>query len=217
MGYGTPIRILHSLLALSMLTQLAVGELMDVPEVEDEHEAAMNWIMPAIAHEGEHHAAAAGPVVETLGFEVHEFLGLFIGGLLLARIILALTSVPGAGFRDLLPWLFADGRKKLGEEIKAQMAGWKQAKLAPPEEGETVARMVHGLILLASIAMAITGSILFFGWSQTTPQTEFIEFIAETHELVVGGLEALIGAHILAVIIHQRMGHNIIARIKPGA
>lgn len=163
MGYGTPIRILHSLLALSMLTQLAVGELMDVPEVEDEPEAAINWIMPAFAHEGEHHAVAGAPVVETLGFEVHEFLGLFIGGLLLIRIILALTSVSGAGFRDLLPWLFADGRKQLGQEIKAQMAGWKQAKLAPPEEGETVARMVHGLILLASIGMAITGSILFFG------------------------------------------------------
>jgi len=64
--------------------------------------------------------------------------------------------------------------------------------------------------------MGITGTLLFFGWSQTAPQTAIIELIAETHELLVGGLEALLAAHILAVILHQRQGHNIIARIKPG-
>jgi len=172
--------------------------------------------MPAFAHGGELHAIPGTPVVETLGFEVHEFLGLFIAGLLLIRIMLAITSLPGANWRELVPWVFADGRKQLGREIKAQMAGWKQAKLAPPEDGEAVARCVHGFILLAGIGMGITGTLLFFGWSQTAPQTAIIELIAETHELLVGGLEALLAAHILAVILHQRQGHNIIARIKPG-
>jgi len=217
MNYAKPIRILHSLLALCMLTQIAVGELMDVPEVEDEPAVAgIHWIMPAFAHGGEEHAVPGTPVVETLGFEVHELLGLFIAGLLLIRIMLAMTSLPGANWRELAPWLFADGRKQLGREIKAQMAGWKQAKLAPPEDGEAVARCVHGFILLAGIGMGMTGTVLFFGWSQTAPQTAMIELIAETHELLVGGLEALLAAHILAVILHQRQGHNIIARIKPG-
>ncbi|MDX8406450.1 MAG: cytochrome b/b6 domain-containing protein [Mariprofundus sp.] len=218
MNYAKPIRLLHSLLALCMLSQIAIGELMDVPEVEDAPAtAAIHWITPAFAHGGEHHAAAGTPVVETLGFEVHEILGLVIAGLLLIRIMLAMTSLPGANWRDLAPWLFADGRKQLGREIQAQMAGWKQAKLAPPEDGEAVARSVHGFILLAGIGMGITGTLLYFGWSQTAPQTDIIELVAETHELLVGGLEALLGAHILAVILHQRQGHNIIARIKPGA
>jgi len=97
------------------------------------------------------------------------------------------------------------------------MAGWKQGKLAPPEDGETVARCVHGFILLAGLGMGATGSILFFGWSQTTPQTDLIELVANTHELLVGGLEALLAAHILAVVMHQLQGHNIIDRIKPTA
>jgi cytochrome b561 len=216
-GYAKQIRILHSLLALCMLTQLAIGELMDVPEVEDAPAVAgIHWIMPAYAHEGQHHPAGM-PVEETLGFEVHEILGLTIAGLLLLRLMLAMTSLPGANWRNLVPWVFADGRKQLGLEIKAQMAGWKQGKLAPPEDGETVARCVHGFILLAGLGMGITGSILYFGWSQTTPQTDFIELVANTHELLVGGLEALLAAHILAVIMHQRQGHNIIARIKPTA
>ena len=216
-NYAQPIRLLHSALALCMLTQLAIGELMDVPEVEDMPAAVTtsSWITPAFAHEGAKHGIPGAPVEATLGFEVHEILGLVVAGLLLIRIMLAMTSLPGANWRHLVPWLFSDGRKQLCDEIKAQVAGWKQAKLAPPEEGESVARSVHGLIVLAGIGMGITGTILFFGWSQTAPQTELIEFVAETHELLVIGLEVLLAAHVLAVILHQRQGHHIITRIKP--
>jgi len=216
-GYAKPIRLLHSLLALCMLTQLAIGELMDVPEVEDEPAAGIAWIMPAYAHEGHHHAVPGVPVEATLGFEVHEYLGLVIAGLILMRVMLAMSSLPGAGWCELLPWASASGRKQMGREIQSQMAGWKQGKLAPPEDGEVLARCVHGLILLAGIIMGITGTILYFGWSTVAPQTELIELVASTHEVVVGGLEGLLGAHVLAVIMHQRQGHNIIARIKPGA
>jgi cytochrome b561 len=225
-GYAKPIRIFHSIFALCMITQLAVGELMDVPEVEEAPAVVTesSFIPSAFAHEGHHEAATgaavgavAGPVEETLGFEVHEFLGLFIAALVVIRVLLAMTSLPGANWRLLFPWLFADGRKQLSIEMKTQMAGWKSMKLAPPEDGEAVARSVHGLMILASVIMGITGTLLYFGWSTTAPQTEIIELIASTHELVVGGLEALLGAHVLAVILHQRQGHNIISRIKPTA
>ncbi len=216
-SYAKPIRLLHSILALCILTQIAVGELMDVPEVEDTPApvAGLSFITPAFAHEGHHQAIPGAPVEETLGFEVHEYLGLTIAGLLLIRIMLAMTSLPGANWRNLVPWMFADGRKQLMKETKLQMAGWKKAKLAPPEDGEAVARSVHGFIVLAGIGMGITGTVLYFGWSQTAPQTDLIELVAETHELLVGALEALLAAHILAVILHQWQGHNIIARIKP--
>jgi len=217
-GYAKPIRLLHSLLALCMLTQLAVGELMDVPEVEKVPAATgTSWITPAYAHEGHHHAIPGMPVEETLGFKVHQFLGLTVAALILIRLMLAMTSLPGANWRELVPWASAAGRKQLGEEIKTQIAGWKQGKLAPPEDGEAVARCVHGLILLAGTVIGITGTILFFGWSTTAPQTDIIELVASTHEVIVGGLEALLGAHVLAVVMHQHQGHNIIARIKPTA
>jgi len=217
-GYAKPIRIFHSVFALCMISQLAIGELMDVPEVDDHMPTvASSWITTAVAHEGHHTALAAGPVEETLGFEVHEYLGLFIALLLIIRIFLAMTSLPGANWRHLFPWMFASGRHQLSCEIKLQMSGWKSMKLAPPEDGEAVGRSVHGLIILCSITMAVTGTLLYFGWSITAPQTDMVELIAEIHELVVGGLEVLLGAHILAVILHQRQGHDIISRIKPSA
>ena len=217
-GYAKPIRIFHSLFALCMMTQLAVGELMDVPEVEDEDEASIAWVTPAQAHEGHHTSTMVGGAVEeSLGFEVHEILGLTIAALVVLRIILSMTSLPGANWRHLFPWLFAAGRKQLGEEVKLQMAGWKQMKLAPPEDGEAVARTVHGFILLASMVMGMTGTLLFFGWSTTAPQVAWVEAVAELHEFTVSVLFGLLAAHIMAVILHQRQGHNIIARIKPTA
>jgi len=214
-GYAKPIRIFHSIFALCILTQLAVGQLMDVPEVKAGHDkASISWVMPAVAHESHQDA---GPVKESLGFEVHEYLGLFIAALVVIRILLAMTNLPGANWRHLFPWLFAAGRKQLGDEIKLQMAGWKTLKLAPPEDGEAVARSVHGLIILSVIIMGVTGTLLFFGWSITAPQTGTVELIASIHETVVSGLEALLVAHVLAVILHQSQGHNILARIKPNA
>jgi len=213
-AYAKPIRIFHSIFALCIMTQIAIGELMDVPEVEEGYKASISWITPAVAHES-HGIKQTGAVEETLGFEVHEYLGLFIASLLIIRILLALTSLPGANWRHLFPWLFASGRCQLNREIKLQMAGWKSMKLAPPEDGEGVARSVHGFIMLASIIMAVTGTLLYFGWSITAPQSMWVELVAEVHELTVGILEALLGAHILAVILHQYQGHHIIDRIKP--
>ncbi len=217
MIYPQAIRILHSFLALAMLAQLAVGELMDVPGAHEVPEqASLSVVTPAFAH-GSHHAGNAIIIVEeTLGFEVHEFLGLFIAGLLLIRLLLAFSSVPEAGWRQLFPWLSASGRATLLAESAAQAGGWMKGKLAPPEEGETVAKAVHGLMLLTALAIAAAGVVLFFGWNEHGKQTELIELVGETHELLVGIFEALLAAHVLAVILHQLQGHHILARIRPG-
>ncbi|MDQ6993172.1 MAG: cytochrome b/b6 domain-containing protein [Mariprofundus sp.] len=218
MIYATPIRILHSLLALCMIAQLAVGELMDVPgAAEEEPVALIQMITPALAHGGAHHADSTLVIVkETLGFEVHQYLGLTIAALLLMRLLLAFTSLPGAGGRNLFPWLSGMGMASLISESKAQLGGWLKGRLAAPEEGETVAKAVHGLMLLTAFSIAVAGVVLYFGWNALGEQTAFIETVGAIHETLVGLLEGLLGLHILAVIIHQRMGHNILARIKPG-
>lgn len=211
--YPQAIRILHSLLALSMLAQLAVGELMDVPGAAGEPEEARLGIVPAAyAHAG--HADVIVPV--TAGFEAHECLGLVIAGLLLARLLLAFSSLPETGWRNLFPWLSASGRAALLAEAGAQAGGWMRGRLAPPEEGETVARSVHGLMLLTALGIAAAGVVLFFGWNEHGHQTALIEAVGEVHETLVGLFEALLAAHILAVILHQMQGHNILTRIRPG-
>ncbi len=211
MSYALPIRVLHSLIALATLVQLAIGELMTVPGIAEADEDEAGWILSAFAHEG--HGDIVQP--ETLGFEVHEFLGLFIAALVLVRVLMAFSDMPGAGWRELFPWLTGEGRRGLAQEARSQMPLWKQGRLAPPEEGERLARTVHGFIILCMFGMAVTGAILFNGWNEHGHQTAFIAAVGELHEGIVGVLEVLLALHVLAVILHLRQGHNLLARIKP--
>lgn len=199
MVYPKALRILHALLMLCMLTQLAIGELMDVPGIHD--------------GEGVRQVATITPV--TAGFQVHEILGLIIAGLLLIRLLLAFSSMPAANWRNLLPWLTGSGRKTLATEFSAQAGGWKQGRLAPPEEGETVAKMAHGLMLLTAIGIAAAGVTLFFGWNAHGRQSDLIDMVGNVHTTLVDIFFALLAVHVLAVILHQRQGHNILARMRP--
>jgi len=208
--YAWAIRMFHALFALAMLLQLAVGELMDVPEVEGKHEEAMHIITQAFAHENE-----GGGAVSSWLFEIHEILGLFIAGLLVVRVLLAMSQLAGANWRDLFPWISAEGRSQLVDELKTQVLGWMRLQLAAPEASKLTAKTMHGLLLLAAAMMAVTGVILYLGWSTTAPQSMWIEAVAEVHEAVVGGLMGLIGLHVVAVILHERQGHKVLDNIKP--
>ncbi len=214
MAYGNPIRILHSLLALCMLCQLALGELMDVPgQPSTGSEVSLSLVTSALAYED--HEASGDE--ESWMFEAHELLGLGIAALIVLRLALAFSDIPGANWRNLFPWLTASGRNQLAREISAQSAGWKEGRLAAPEEGESVARTVHGLMLLTVLGMAASGVTLFFGWNEHGHQTAMIHTIGEAHELMAGLIEALIALHVLAVILHIRGGHPILNRIRPFA
>lgn len=214
MTYGNPIRILHSLLALCMLGQIAIGELMEVPGKHGTETSSITIIDTANAHEDH-----VGQLVEEESwmFEVHEFLGITIVALIIIRLALAFGSVPGANWRNLFPWLSSDGRSRLKDEVKSQAVGWKSGKLAAPEDGESVARSVHGLMLLTVLGIAGTGLALFFGWNEHGQQTEVIHMVAEAHEVIVGLVEALIALHVIAVVLHIRGGHPILNRIRPFA
>jgi len=212
--YPWILRVFHAVFTVCMLAQLAVGELMDVPEVEGEHEEAMHIITQAFAHENEHMAGVTG-ATPSLGFEIHEFLGLTIAGLLLFRMLLALMALPEAGWRTLFPWLLADGRTQLLQELNTQIKGWFRLELAKPEDSEVTAKTMHGILLMLAAIMAVTGVLLYVGWSTTAPQSWMVELVAEVHEAAVGVLEAMIGLHVLAVILHERQGHGVLARISP--
>ncbi|WP_038247084.1 cytochrome b/b6 domain-containing protein [Ghiorsea bivora] len=212
--YPWILRIFHAVFAACLLAQLAVGELMDVPEVEGEHQEAMHILTQAFAHENEH-LAEVGVTTPSLGFETHEFLGLTIVGLLVFRMILALMALPEAGWRTLFPWLQAEGRTQLLQELNTQIKGWFRLELANPQDSETTAKTMHGILLMLAAIMAVTGVLLYFGWSITAPQSWMVVLVAEVHEAIVGVLEAMIALHVLAAILHERQGHGVLARISP--
>ena len=191
--YAKPIRIIHTLIALCTIGQLTLGETMTIPEVESANEP---------------------PAVKTLGYEMHEVLGVLLITLIIMRLALAFFPLKGASWAELFPYLSKKGRAEMKSELKTQMPKWKKLKLAHPDEGISLARSIHGFIVISLGIMSVTGIMLFLGWNNAAPQTEFIEMISEIHTTNVGILEALLGVHILAVIIHTLQKHDIMKRIK---
>ena len=211
MEYAVSIRWIHLILALFMTLQLAVGELMDVPGGEHSEPAAQ-LVTQAYAHEG--HVSAAQAADEGL-FEVHEILGLALVAVLLLRWLLAASSAAGANWRILFPWLNKEGREELLNDVKTEPAMWIKGDLPEPSDHDAIAKTVHGLMLLTATGMVLTGVALYFGWNEHGSQTELIDMVGEVHESLAGLMWALIGGHVFMALLHQKMGHRILQKMRP--
>ncbi len=213
MEYSVSIRWVHLLLALFMTMQLAVGELMDVPGGDHPApQAEASLITPAFAHEG--HVSAIQAEEEGL-FEVHEWLGLSIVGLLLLRWMLAATATAGGNWRILFPWLSREGQAELVNDVRTEPKMWLKGELPAPSEHDAIAKTVHGGMILTATGLALTGLALYFGWNEHGKQTELIDMVGEVHESLTGLMWTLLGGHVLMALLHQQMGHRILQKMRP--
>jgi len=192
--YSIIIKFLHAALAIFILLQLFIGEFMSVPEVEN---------------------AGEPPAIETIGFSFHEFFGLIIAGIIFLRIGIAFTSIPCSTFGSLFPWLSKKGKDDLLSEIKEHITIMKKGDVMRPEQGNLLAKSVHGLMIASTALMALSGFFLYLNWSIVAPQTELVEFVAHSHENIVVFLKALILFHVFASVMHHVRGHKIFDRISP--
>jgi len=214
MKYSASIRWIHLILALFITVQLSIGEIMDVPG-EDDHPAQLTGqmlITPAYAHEN--HVSAAQAEEEGL-FEVHEIIGLSLIVVLLLRWFLAGTSTQGGSWRVLFPWLSKSGREDLIQDIKTEPKMWLQGELPVPSDKDAIAKTVHGLMILTVTGMVLTGLALYFGWNEHGKQTELIEMIGGVHGVLAGLMWALVGGHVFMALLHQKLGHRLLQKMRP--
>jgi len=208
MKYSRITRLIHLFLAVFVTLQLVGGALMDVPGAEEEHQA-VNIVTPVLAHEGINHAAA----IDSFLFEVHEYIGLFLVFLVLARWIWGFTWRGNANWRKPFLWLTAAGRRDLFEEIKRTPAIWLKGKLPEPTEQDALAKAVHGLLIIIATGMVLTGLIFYFGWNAQGHQTFLIDWTGEIHETLSGILWTLLGGHVFMALWHQKSGHNVLGKM----
>ncbi len=214
MEYAVSIRWMHLILALFLTLQLAVGELMDVPGGEHpEAQVTASLVTPAFAHEG--HAAAAQAEEDEGLFEIHEILGLTLAVVLLLRWLMAASSAQGANWRILFPWLYREGREELVKDVRTEPKMWLKGELPEPSDHDAIAKTMHGAMILTATGLALTGLALYFGWNEHGAQTELIEMVGEVHESLVGLMWALIGGHVFMALMHQKMGHRILQKMRP--
>lgn len=185
MKYNQTTRWLHAGIALGVSTQLIVSLIMDIPK-------------PGRPFTGLGAAA----------FEVHEIMGMVVVALLLLHWLALFSGHIPLGLSHLFPWFSKQRICSMIGEAKSQ---WTQRRLDNTLEPSAIAGAVHGLGLLVTTVMAITGSVLYFGMAENGAMPPLVKDIKEVHELTSNLLWAYLVGHAGIAILHQWLGHRTLA------
>jgi len=190
MKYDMPTRLLHKAIALTVTVQVLLSFGMEHPK-------------PGVVREA----------LELQLFEIHEYNGLLALALLLVHLMYSLMSAGDSSWRALFPWLHKEGRAKLCGEL-GQLSSWMKQGLPHPDASHALASTVHGLGLLAAAMAGLLGACIYLGMAADGAVSEGIHDVMELHELFGMAVIAYLVLHVLATIMHQRQGHDVVSRIK---
>jgi len=185
MKYNQTTRWLHAGIALGVSTQLIASLTMDIPK-------------PGRPFTG----------LSATAFEVHEITGMIVAALLLAHWLALFSGHISLGFGHLFPWFSKQRLCTMIGEIKQQ---WAQRRLHDTQQASALAGATHGLGLLVTTVMAITGVVLYFGMAENGAMPPLVKDIKEVHELTSNLLWAYLIGHAGIAILHQWLGHRTLA------
>ncbi len=205
-------RLLHLLLAATVVFQLLASLVMEHPEEDDDEHAA--WILErlvpaALAHEDEDEARAPEGSLPALLFEAHELVGLSAVVVVLAfwGWIAVRRNEPGLG--EMLPWFSATRRQALGEDFRRHWDALKSGHLPQYQPHSPFVNAIHGLGLLTATGMALTGLTWWLG-EDLGLLGGLGEAAEEIHELLSNLMWAYLIGHAGLAVIHQLKGEPIV-------
>jgi len=189
--YDTPTKLLHKGMALTVVVQVLLSFGMEHPK-------------PGVEREP----------FELQLFEAHEWVGIAAALIVLAHVAYSLISSGNASWRSLFPWLTGEGRGRLFGEL-GQLGGWMKSGLPHPDASHTLASTIHGFGLLAVLMQGLTGVCIFLGMEEGTGKvSKGIHEVMELHEGIGIFIILYLVLHVAAAVWHQRLGHDVIGRIK---
>ncbi len=127
-------RILHTLIALAILTQLALSTVMQAP---GRNRPGDQW------------------------FEVHEKVGLVTLAVLAGFWIWAMVRTREVRFTVLFPWFSLGRMRDVVSDLGVHLRSIRRGKL-PLSEAKPLANAVHGLGIVVATTMAVTGAAGYF-------------------------------------------------------
>ncbi len=190
MKYDLVTRWLHAGIAVLVAIQVICSGIMEVPKPE----------------------AAISPVGFSF-FRIHETSGLIALIVVSLHWIWNLTGHMSGGWGHFFPWFSPEQKNRFYSDLKS-IPRWIQGGI-PAQEDETIslAGAVHGLGLLVVSAMAITGTIIYFGLGPDGATSSFIAFVVELHGFLAGFLYAYLVGHVGMALVHWWLGHGILGRM----
>lgn len=187
MQYNQMTRWLHAGIALGVSSQLIVSLIMEEPK-------------PGRPFTGLGAAA----------FEVHEATGMFVTALLLLHWLALFTGHIPLGLGHLFPWF---SKQRLCAVIGDARSQWTKRRLNDTPQASTLAGAVHGLGLLVTTLMAMTGATLFFGMAENGAMSPLVKDIKEVHEFTSNLLWAYMIGHVGVAVLHQWLGHRTLTEM----
>ena len=127
-------RILHALIAVTIVTQLALSTVMQAP---GRNRPGDQW------------------------FEVHEYVGLATLAVLAGYWIWAMVRTREVSFAMLFPWFSMSRIRNVWADLGDHLRSLGRGKL-PLSEAKPLANAVHGLGLIVATIMAVTGAAGYF-------------------------------------------------------
>lgn len=172
--HSTVTKVLHLLIAAAVVHQLVISLMMKKPGPE-----------------------TAGDAL----FELHEWVGLFSLGLLLAFFLWTTTRRRETTIGMLYPWFSGHRLRALRMDVKAHLASLKAGRI-PLTEERPLASAVHGVGLLLVVVMAATGAA---GYLIAGARS-----LLSIHETLAPLIWAYLIGHAGLAVLHQLAGHRIL-------
>jgi cytochrome b561 len=172
-------KLLHAALLLSVLWQLLGSNFIERPRAQRPANAWYAW---------------------------HEIGGLVTLGIVLLFWLWVLVRRRETRFAALFPWFSGARLKAVVADLRRHGAELRQLRLPGGEADTPLASAVHGLGLLAALAMGATGA-----WMYTLPLPTGLALNA--HKLMANLMWAYVVGHAGLAVLHQWMGHRVLQRM----
>ena len=139
-------------------------------------------------------------------FGIHRAIGLTTLGLVLAFWLWSLWRRGETPFGALFPWLSESRLKALQDDLARHWAELRQLRLPANEADTPLASTVHGLGLLAALAMGTSGA-----WLYTMALPGGV--VLELHRTFANLMWAYVVGHAGLAALHQFSGHRVLQRM----
>jgi cytochrome b561 len=184
-------RLLHMTVASGVILQLLLSTVMQMPK-----------------------PGAARTTLESLTFTFHEVVGLSLAVLItgwLVWLMLRPSTEPKAS--ELFPWTSRVGRQALLEAFRLTLEKARRGRLAPESEVAPLALTVHGLGLLCIAFMALSGTLVWLGMSDTGAMTDWAKLLLNLHHFTANLVWIYLAGHAGMAVLHQWNGERTLTRM----
>ncbi|MEO5345905.1 MAG: cytochrome b/b6 domain-containing protein [Magnetococcus sp. YQC-9] len=181
MYYDRFTRLLHALIAVGIVGQLAVSLVMIHPKPGRPGDAF---------------------------YAVHESWGVILLGLLVIHWIWRLIQTSPVPFKRFFPWFSLEGWRAVWADGQHHLAHIQQLRLPNETTPGALVCAVQGLGVLVATLLGITGTIFLIYVEPNVRPAGWLHAIKELHEGLGVAMWGYLGLHAGMGILHQLAGHG---------